>query len=594
MSASLDEVKSRIKSRVPLEKLIGESCELTRKGSNFVGCCPFHAEKSPSFYIYPDNHYYCFGCKESGDAISFVRRTRELNYVDTLRFLASKYGIDAPELDETDITKQRRGEISSLSQVTVAAQDFFKQELKSERGRAARDYLIDRGFTSESVEKFGFGLTPDLGYGLFKHLKSLGFRGDDILKAGLGVISTNTGKFYDFFRERIMIPIRDPQGRIIAFGGRATGDDPAKYKNSGATPLFDKSSVLFGLDIAKEAIRSKGRAIIVEGYMDTLCLWQGGFPETVASMGTSLTLRQLKLLVQQAKTKEAVILFDGDFAGQKATLGLIEVALEVPELRIKAAKLPQSDDPDTFLRSNGPEALRQLISGASDLIDMAITWRLAGIGQAAFPSLVREEFIPWLAKIHDQVKLGFLINKVATLTGIKIDFIQRELRSLHVAPVRHLPQAVRKPMRRLSMVEKGFLGNLYFAQPGELDLSKANNFMALDVNLESLWELFGKRCLEILANGICPKESESFLSVFSHEDLPDLAQITEADPKSFHSDARSVVFNGLLNEQKRIQIQDSIKQLKQQVIWAESHEPADVPKYLAEVSSLTKELSKIG
>jgi DNA primase len=164
MAASLDEVKERIKARVPLDQLIGETVTLVRKGPSITACCPFHAEKSPSFHVYPDNHYYCFGCKEHGDAITFVRKTREMSFVESLKFLASKYGIEAPELEESDSQKRRRGELATLNQMMAVAQDLYTSELKTPRGAEAREYLRGRGFTDENILKFGFGLTPAEGF----------------------------------------------------------------------------------------------------------------------------------------------------------------------------------------------------------------------------------------------------------------------------------------------------------------------------------------------------------------------------------------------------------------------------------------------
>jgi len=286
MAGSLDEVKQRIKARVPLDQLIGETVTLVRRGANIMACCPFHNEKTPSFHVYGDGHYYCYGCKENGDAITFVRKTREMTFIESLKFLASKYGVEAPELEESDLIKRRRGEQTALSQMMAAAQDLYTTELRSERGNAARAYLKERGFTDDNILKFGFGLTPEEGFGLVKNLRALGFREDDMIRASLAGVSAKSGRPYDFFRERLMIPIRDPHGRVIAFGGRTMVGDPAKYKNSGSTPLFDKSGVLFGLDQARDAIKDKRQAIIVEGYMDTLCLWQAGIHEVVACMGT--------------------------------------------------------------------------------------------------------------------------------------------------------------------------------------------------------------------------------------------------------------------------------------------------------------------
>jgi DNA primase len=612
MAASLDDVKTRIKTRVPLDQLIGETVTLVRRGANVMACCPFHNEKSPSFHIYADGHYYCYGCKENGDAITFVRKTRELSFIEALRFLASKYGVEAPELEESDIAKRRRGEHSALTQMMAAAQEFFVAELSSPRGDEARQYLRERGFSDENILTFGFGLTPAEGFGLVRHLRSLGFREEDMVRASLAGISTKSGRPYDFFRERIMIPIRDPHGRVIAFGGRTTSGDPAKYKNSGSTPLFDKSAVLFGLDRARDAIKDHRRAVIVEGYMDALALWQAGLHEVVACMGTSLTVRQLKTLYQHTKTSDVILLFDGDAAGQEQTLNKVDVVLEVPELRVTAARLTDQDDPDTFVMKRGLPALEAILGQSVDLMDAAIGSRLTGINAAAIPTIVTSEFVPWLAKTTDAVKRGYLISKVSQLTGIGSDVIERQIRTAgwaasgpssrqvqgatqvasHGPPEE--PARLMLPTRPLSPIEVGILGHLFFARPGDIDYGKVSKFIGQDLNMEPLWENFARHVGSSYANGRSPHEHLSeILAAFSAEEIAALAAVTELAPEKFSSSDRGAAIDVLMAEHRRRNIQQSMAILKRQLQIAATQSPQDVPGYLQEMKSLSQELQTI-
>ncbi len=611
MASSLDDVKQRIKARVPLDQLIGETVTLVRRGTSVTACCPFHAEKSPSFHVYPDQHYYCFGCKETGDAITFVRKTREMSFIDSLKYLASKYGIEAPELEESDFLKRRRGEQAVLAQMLAAAQDFFRSELKTARGAEAKAYLLSRGFTEETIEEFGFGLTPAEGFGLVKHLRALGFREDDMIRASLAVVSTKTGRPYDFFRDRIMIPIKDVQGRVIAFGGRTMVNDPAKYKNSGSTPLFDKSAVLFGLDQARDAIKDKRQAIIVEGYMDTLCLWQEGFRHVVASMGTALTVRQLKLLFQNTKVSDVIILFDGDSPGQKATLDAVDVVLEVPELNVKAAKLSGGDDPDTFVRNKGSDALGVVIGHAVDLIDASIGAKLVGISPAAIPSVVTRDFVPWLSRVEDPIKRGYLVNRIFGLTGVPAEAIHRQLRSFTLTPTHGARQMVTPPVgsvsdsaaggdrlkvlptRALTPIEKGFLGNLYFATSGDIDPGVVGGFVSKELMLEPLWEQFARQVIQCHVEGVAPRENPALLAAYSPEEAQILAAITDLSPDTFATEDRRRSLEKLILEQKRANIQQSIALLKRQVQVASSQSPQDVPGFLAEVMALTQSLSAL-
>jgi DNA primase len=422
---SLDDVKNRILSGVTLRDLVGETVALVERSGKPVGCCPFHAEKSPSFYIY-DDRYHCFGCKANGDAIEFVRQSQGLSFIETLKYLAGKYGIEAPELERSahDLKAQKKS--ASQYKMMVEAHTYYQAELQSPRGESARKYLVDRGFTEDNIKEFEFGMTPQEGYGLVQHLRKFGYRDEDMIECGLATSSNRGGRAFDFFRARLMIPIKEPQGRVIAFGGRTLDGHKAKYMNSRDSKMYDKGRTLFGFDRARKNIRSKKyRAIVCEGYMDTLQLWNQGFSEAVACLGTAFTEQQLKLLSHA--TTQVYLLFDGDSAGRNATLGTINVALSVPSVEVKAVVLPNGQDPDDFVRNNGVEALEAELENAQDLLEFAINEKLKTTHKLGIPDLINKEIVPWLAKISDPVQKSFLVNRVSQLTGVPIAHIESSL-----------------------------------------------------------------------------------------------------------------------------------------------------------------------
>jgi DNA primase len=608
-TGSLDDAKRRILERTSLEGLIQEQVPLTRRGSRLTGLCPFHAEKSPSFYVFED-HYHCFGCHAHGDAISFVRQTKNLSFVESLRFLAGKFGVDAPELAGSAAFQLRKNEHTALAKIMVHAQEFFMNELSSERGASAQSYLQQRGFSPDNISSFGFGLTPSDHFGLTTHLRSLRFRDEDIVKVGLASVSTKSGSLYDFFRERIMIPIKDPAGRVIAFGGRATNDDPAKYKNTMATPLFDKGGVLFGLDRAKNYIKEKNRAVLVEGYMDALCLWQEGFKESVACMGTAHGLRHMKLLQTHARCSEVVLLFDGDNAGRNATLDAIEVALAAPTFRVRAAMLPEGEDPDTFVRKHGSEALETLLNKAHDLIEVAIEHQLKKASGAAVPTVVSETFVPWLSRITDPVKRSFLATKISDRSGISAEAITRQIKSLYFQG----DSKIRKPMpspsssidlnqseidrlpptRPLSPVEESFIGHLFHGEPGEIDVAIASDFLLREIHLEPTWDTFAKKLLQLHQNKKSPSQFQGeVLASFAPDELQVLNKIIESKSLSYHSINRMESLRSLAKEQKKRAIQKAISAMKAEVHIAGARTPEAVPDMLQQIMTLNKALASL-
>jgi DNA primase len=579
--SSLDDVKHRILNRVPLADLVGETVDLDR-GSLPKGCCPFHGEKTPSFYVYPNNRYFCYGCKASGDAIEFVRKTQGLGFIEALRYLAGRYNIDAHELDETDRQFGRQKEEASLYEMLAVAQEYFQNHLWTPEGEEARAYLAGRGYSAESMRDFGFGLTPAESYGLVRYLRSKGFREPDMIAASLATKSTRDGKTFDFFRSRITIPIRDGQGRIIAFGGRTTDNNPAKYLNSKDTVLFDKSSTLYGFDRARKVMRQRGRAIVVEGYMDTLQLWQSGFPETVACLGTAFTEQHLKQL--KHATTSVVLLLDGDDAGQRATLAAVQVALTCPEVHVKAATLTGKEDPDSFVRKHGPEALDELCNNAEDLLDFAIREKLAQAHGLAVPDLVSREFVPWLAKVPDRMQRSYLTGRIATLSGIPAADIEagvaQILRGQHQGvrpiagampasqPVRPQIQKAASPdrYRRLKPLAGAvyeIFGLVFHATPGEIDPEAVAGFAGSHMQVEPEYLEFLTEMLTALRSGTEPRSLETggYRSTV-HPDVVRLFDRLQESSKAFAVSGRAVSLIKIFRHFEEHRIKTSINTLK--------------------------------
>ncbi|WP_373488780.1 DNA primase [Blastomonas sp.] len=357
----LDELRSRI----TLSSLIGRHVKVQRAGREYKACCPFHNEKTPSFTINDDKGFYhCFGCGAHGDAIRFMTDHQGLGFMDAVKELAAEAGMTVPAPDPR--AAQAAEARASLHDVCQAAQDWFVAQLHSAAGEQARAYLKHRGLSAETIKRFGIGFAPDSRTGIKSALASI----DEALlvEAGL-LIKVDDRTPYDRFRGRIMIPIRDPRGRVIAFGGRILGSGEPKYLNSPDTPLFDKGRTLYNLDLAAPASRQTGRVIVVEGYMDVIALAQAGFGECVAPLGTALTEHQLDRLWKMVD--QPLLCFDGDGAGQKAALRAVSRALPLlrPGQSIGFVPMPAGQDPDDLIRAQGAAAFAALAANPISLLD---------------------------------------------------------------------------------------------------------------------------------------------------------------------------------------------------------------------------------
>ena len=363
MSISPDYIQE-LSQRTDIAELIGSYVQLRRRGRTYTGLCPFHSEKTPSFVVYPETtSFYCFGCGAGGDAITFIKRLNNLDYVEAVRFLASRAGMPAP--DEQDDAGNIKRRILAMNKDVAR---FYFDCLNADMGRDARRYLRGRALTDGTIRRFGLGYSPPGYYDTSNHLKKLGYTEEEMLAGGV-IKRGQRGGTYDFFHDRVMFPIIDLRGNVIAFGGRRMGEEGGpKYLNSGDTPVFKKSRNMFALNVAKKS--KSRRYILCEGYMDAIALHQGGFDTAVAPLGTAFTTEQARLLSNYAD--ELVLSYDSDEAGQKATRRAIGMLATEP-VKVSILTVQGAKDPDEFLKKYGPDRFRMLLDGCSNAIEYELS-----------------------------------------------------------------------------------------------------------------------------------------------------------------------------------------------------------------------------
>ena len=345
--------------RNDIEEVVGQYVKLRRTGRTMTGLCPFHNEKTPSFVVYPDTQsFYCFGCGAAGDVIGFVRKYNNLGYVESVKQLASRAGMPLPEESDHEATARQR-----LLEINRCAARCFYENLNAQTEEAAlarRYWKEKRGLSDAAIRRFGLGYAPDEGFGLVNYLKRRGFRDDELEHSGL-IRRSERGNLYTIFRHRVMVPIIDVRGAIIAFGGRVLDDSKPKYINSPETMVYHKSRTLFALNIAKKS-KAK-RYILCEGYMDVISMHEAGFDTAVCACGTALTAEQAKLLSEYAE--EVILSYDSDEAGQKATERSLGILASTP-LKVSVLSYQGAKDPDEFIKKYGRERFEMLLNGTAN------------------------------------------------------------------------------------------------------------------------------------------------------------------------------------------------------------------------------------
>lgn len=537
------DIIEKIKEKADIVEIISGYTKLKKSGRRFVGLCPFHTEKTPSFTIDQEKGlYHCFGCGAGGDIFTFVMEKEGLDFFSALEFLAKKYNIVVPK--KVSPAKKIEDEIIEINQ---SAQIFFRNFLMGREGEMARKYIEGRGITGEWIETFGIGYSPNQWYALYKYLKNKGHNENIVLLSGL-CIKTEMG-FIDRFRGRIMFPIRNISGKIIGFGGRTIFDENPKYLNSPETPVYKKRMGLFGIDLAKEEIKNKGFAILVEGYMDQISLFINDFKNTIASLGTSLTEEQVSLL--RKFTDKIYLFYDPDSAGIASTIRAIPIILS-QDVSLKIVSIPQGLDPDTFVREKGKNGVEEAISRAFSPVEFLIkNYKI----NEKIPPEQRARGIRSIIKVINEIREPILkrayVKELSSLAGIEEELIFRALREKETtepfSPIESITPAEKKLIyaiingKALSREIVSALRSLNLSELGQKDL------------IEGLMEIVEEKG-EISSSCIQEKFSREKQRIIYKTLLEEGGEITVEEIKEYMKAIKKLIL-----ERKHKKLQEEIK-----------------------------------
>jgi DNA primase len=419
----------QVRAAADIVGIVGDYVKLRKVGTRMVGLCPFHQEKTPSFSVSPTKQlFYCFGCGVGGDVFKFVMQIENLTFPEALRRVAEKVGVRLTESADDSTYDANARERAVLYKIHDVSAKFFAAQLTATvEGRLAKAYLADRGLSDETMARFRLGYAPSEGRALTRHLTAAGFSIDDLKKSGLVLQDAEGERSFDRFRRRVIFPIANDSGKVVAFGGRALGDEPAKYLNSPETPIYTKSRVLYNLDRAGMAIRKLDYAILVEGYMDCIAVASSGIENVVASCGTSLTDSQLRLLARYSR--RAVMNYDPDSAGVAATERSLAMLLE-EGFEAKVLALPSGLDPDSFIRKQGVGPYRERLAAAPSYFDY-LTERATSQHDVTKPEgkvAAANVLLPYLAKIPSRLLRDELSQRVAERLRLDERLLRDELK----------------------------------------------------------------------------------------------------------------------------------------------------------------------
>lgn len=419
-----DEFLYQLKLANPVDSVISSYVNLKRSGHDAVGLCPFHSEKTPSFHVYNDTQsFYCFGCGAGGDVITFIKRIENLEYIEAVKLLAQRGGLDIPEDSRDNKAAMLKKRIYEINRETA---NFYFRQLVSGPDKRGLQYFAGRKLRPETIKKYGLGYAPSGWHTLSTHLHSLGFTNREILAADVVRLGKDEKSVYDTFRERVIFPIIDLRGNVIAFGGRILGDGSPKYLNTSETPVFQKKRNLFSLNFAKNSPLK--RMILAEGYMDVIAINQAGFENVVATLGTSLTGEQARTLKTYAE--DVIIAYDSDSAGQKATQRAINLLGEAG-LNTRIIKMEGAKDPDEFLKKFGPHRFKLLLDNSDGAINFELAKCKEGLDTETDTGKVEllKRSVKVLSMIYNRLERDVYISKVARENDISIDILRAQIDS---------------------------------------------------------------------------------------------------------------------------------------------------------------------
>lgn len=457
---------AQIRNRASIVEVISDYVTLKKAGRNHMGLCPFHGEKTPSFTVNEEKGiYHCFGCQTGGSVFQFLMQYDHLTFPEAVERVAKRYGIEI-ERDQRGTPYGDQGERERLYRLNERAATNYQRMLTAHpEGKRARDYLKQRGLDEATVKSFMIGYAPPHGSGLIEVLKQEKFSLQDALKLGL-LGQKSPQQFHEKFFARVIFPILNAGGKVVAFGGRVLDQGLPKYLNSSETPLFHKSGTLYGLFHAKDGIRKADRVVVVEGYLDVIALFQHDITYTVATLGTALTVDHVRLLSRYSKN--IIALFDGDAAGHKAASRSFEIFVEAGMLG-RAAFLPAGEDPDTFVRQQGKPALETILDRAVPLADYFFTWLEQRYGQSLEgKSQIAAEIGRVLGKVRNPFEVDLLVRRAVDTLGIREEVLRRPAANAAPTPVH--PNAAKipatgKPATNRDDVAERFLVALLLAYP---------------------------------------------------------------------------------------------------------------------------------
>lgn len=549
-----DDYLRSVEDNNDIVSLAGGYVQLKRTGNTYSCCCPFHSEKTPSCHFYPStNSFYCFGCHMGGSVVTFVKEIEHLDFTDAVKFLAERAGMSLPD-DSDDKSAQKR---RRLLEMNKAAGKFFHEKLLAPEGAAGLDYLTRRGLSLHTIRRFGLGFAADDWHTLHMHMRGLGYSDFELAEASL--LSSNNNKFYDKFRNRVMFPIFDTRGNVVAFGGRTLGDDKAKYLNSGETAVFHKGEMLYALNIAKNS--KADNFILCEGYMDVIAMHQAGFDSAVASLGTALTAQHANLLSRLGK-KEVILSYDSDAAGQNASSKAINLFANVG-LHARVLKIEGAKDPDEFIKNFGSESFRDILdkSGAAIDFQMDKLSQELDLNSDDGKSQYLKRAVPFLAAIADPIDRAVYISKTAKQTDVSQAVItsaveqrtkfdrakarrEQQMEFLRTPRDSVNPDAVKLP--REEKAERGIIGFLYH-NPEELErLQNAlPDGLATEFN-NRVYDLLTKRCQNNEMPGL-----SSFNEEFNGHEMGRIKEIIEDKTFAYDKDTIRDLINVIKEHKAR-------------------------------------------
>jgi DNA primase len=560
----------RIYSSVDIIDVVGDYVSLKRRGANYLGLCPFHNEKTPSFTVSPSKGIYkCFGCGKGGNSVNFIMEQEGLSYVEALKSLAKRYNIEVEEKEPTKEDIQKRDQRESMLILSQHAADWFaKQLFETDEGRKiGLSYFKERGFTENTIQKFGLGYSPAKRDAFTQAAMKNGFKLDYLSGTGLTIVKED--RKFDRFAERVMFPIHGLSGQVIAFGGRIMRKDTkmAKYLNSPESEIYHKSKVLYGIYQARKAITQQDSCILVEGYTDVISLNQAGIENVVASSGTSLTPDQVKLI--KRFTSELTILYDGDPAGIKASLRGIDIVLE-EEMNVKICLLPEGEDPDSFAKANGAQAVTDFIAqNAVDFIQFKTKVLLKDAGNDPIKkAAVVNDIVQSIAIIPDGIVRSIYLKNTAALVDMEEKILYTEVNKV-------------RRRRFYKDAEKKKADELKYTPPKDAKEAAQPRLdsVLFQAERELLWLLLQHGTTELYFDSENEEDEKKTISVSSFI-LDDIS----ADGLTFLHPVLRKVFDEMLNFQVRgIQIEEK---------YFVNHEDPEIVNAIVDITSKNFPLSK--